>query len=85
MYVGFGILFLQYIIFLFVKIIYGKYIFIVIDERDDIKLLFYFNFINVMLKNYKYIYIYFGKFLNIGCVKNVRFYFFIFFFDYYLN
>lgn len=85
MYAGFGISFLQYFIFLPVKIIHGKYILTVRDERDDLKSLFYFNPINSMPKNYKYIYIYPGKSLNTGCAKNVRSHSFISFFDHHLN
>lgn len=55
MYAGFGISFLQYFIFLPVKIIHGKYTLTVRDERDDIKSIFHFNPINSMPKNYIYI------------------------------
>lgn len=85
MYAGYGISFLQYIIFLPVKIIHGKYTLTVIDERDDIKSLFYFNPINSMPKKTINIYINPGKSLNTGRAKNVRSHSFISFFDHHLN
>lgn len=52
MYAGFGISFLQYFIFLPVKIVHGKYTLIVIDERDNIKSLFRFkHYINSTPRN----------------------------------
>lgn len=80
MYSGFGISFLQYFIFLPVKIIHGKYTLTVRDERDDIKSIFHFNPINSMPKNYIYI-----MSLNTGCATNVRSHAVISFFDHHLN
>lgn len=80
MYAGFGISFLQYFIFLPVKIIHGKYTLTVIDERDDIKSLFYFHPINLTPKKYIYI-----MSLITGCAENVRSHSVISFFDHHLN
>lgn len=79
MYAGFGISFLQYFIFLPVKIIHGKYTLVVIDVRDNIKSLFRFKH-TVWIQLQKTLYI--PKFFNTDFAGNVgsRIYMYWYFF-----